>query len=283
REIETATTWGIEHTEGALLLVLALSLIVMCWKRYPVVSFGLLWTAIGIFPVSNVLVPTGIVLAERTLFLGSIGMMLTVGGLAAPLIEQLRRTSRFVQVAACAAVLAVLVMGTTRSASRQQVWKTHFSFWYQTTIDAPFSYRAHHALGQMLYKSGAREWAEQEYQLALILYPKRADVLIELGDNRRIEGRCDDAIAFYRRAIALQAEHNQVRASVVACLMHQAEYGEAKAEAQRGLRYAVSPAAMQTFQGFIRIADSAGAVNAPPGTVTLSVTKDESDSGRESP
>ena len=53
---------------GLVLLAIAVLLLVATWRRQPVVAFGVLWLGIGIGPVHNVLVPTGIVLAERTLF-----------------------------------------------------------------------------------------------------------------------------------------------------------------------------------------------------------------------
>ena len=43
---------------------------------------GIAWTAVALLPVSNLILPTGILLAERTLYLASVGAMLAVAGLS---------------------------------------------------------------------------------------------------------------------------------------------------------------------------------------------------------
>ena len=42
-------------------------------------AFGLGWIAIAFSPVANLLFPTGILVAERTLYLPSVGLALAVG------------------------------------------------------------------------------------------------------------------------------------------------------------------------------------------------------------
>ncbi len=272
REIEAATAWGLPQTTGALLLVLAVLVTVATWRRHPVVAFGLLWVAVGIFPVSNVLVPTGIVLAERTLFLPSVGMMLAVGGLAAPLADRLRGAPRPAQWAAAGAVVAVLAMGTTRSASRQRVWQDQFTFWHQTTIDAPLSYRAHHALAQLLFQVGAREWAEREYRMAIALYPKQWGAYFDLANKLRLNGMCEQAIRYYRQTLLIEPEQEAARTSLIACLLHLGRYADARAEAREGMSYATRPARLKVFQKLFLVADSAQTARAEPGTVRLTIT-----------
>lgn len=272
REIESATAWGLPQTTGLLLLVLAVLVAAAAWRRHPVVTFGLLWVAIGIFPVSNVLVPTGIVLAERTLFLPSVGMMLAVGGLAAPVINRLRAAPRALQAAAWAGVLAILVMGTTRSASRQRVWQDQFTFWHQTTVDAPLSYRAHHALAQLLFQVGARQWAEREYRTAIALYPRQWGAYFDLANKLRLNGMCEQAVRYYRETLLIEPEQEAARTSLIACLLHLGRYADARAEAREGMSYATRQARLRVFQKLFRVADSAQTARAAPGTVRLTIT-----------
>ena len=49
-------------------------------RSLPLVSLGLFWFALCVLPVSNLLFPTGVLLAERTLFLPSFGLSLAVAG-----------------------------------------------------------------------------------------------------------------------------------------------------------------------------------------------------------
>jgi hypothetical protein len=272
REIDSSTVWGIGQTQGALLLVLAVLAAIVARKRFPVVTFGLLWFGVAIFPISNVLVPTAIMIAERILFLPSVGMMLVVGGLAVPVIEWIRPRGRAVQLAAAAGVAAVLVMGLTRSASRQRVWQDQFTFWHQATIDAPLSYKAHHALASLLFPIGARTWAEREYRTAIALYPRRWGAYFDLGNKLRLEGLCDQAVWHYRQALRVEPELESARTSVIACFLHMGEYGDAVAEAREGMSYASRPARLKLFQRLLVIADSAGKAKAPAGTVKVTMT-----------
>jgi len=272
REIESATTWGAPQIQGGLLLALALMLAIFYWRRYPVVTLGLMWTAVALFPVSNVLVPTGIVLAERTLFLPSIGTALAIGGLVTPVIERLRVAARPARIAAIGAVGAVLVMGVTRSASRQRVWQDQFTLWHQSTIDAPLSYRAHHALAFLLYQIGQRRWAEQEYKLAIALYPKQWGAYFELANKLRLNGMCEPAVRYYRQTLLIEPQQEAARTSLIACLMHLGRYADARAEAREAVAYASSTSRVKVFQMMLRVADSAQAVRAPPESVKLTIS-----------
>lgn len=271
REIETATGFGSEQLTGALLILLTVMLTVFFWRRRPVISFGLLWAAIGIFPVSNVLVPTGIVLAERTLFLPSMGMMLAIGGLAALAIERLAERGRLVRYLAIAGVGAILVMGTTRSASRQRVWQDQFTLWYQTTTDAPLSYRAHHALAELLFKAGARGWAEKEFRTAMYLYPEQWGAYYDLANKLRLADRCDGAVKYYQKTLLIEPGHTAARLSLIACLLDLGEYRNARSEAREGVAYADRPGYVKLFQKFAGVADSALDASAPAGTVRLTI------------
>ncbi len=271
REIEAATAWGAPQTQGVLLLILAVVVAIACWKKRPVVTLGILWVAVGIFPVSNVLVPTGIVLAERTLFLPSLGMMLTIGGLAAIVMERLVDGTRAARILAGAAVVAILAMGTSRSASRQQVWQDQFTFWRQTTIDAPLSYRAHHALAQLLFQVGARGSAEREYKTAIALYPKTWGASFDLANKFRLNGLCQQAAVYYRRTLVLEPEHESARTSLIACLLYDARYADARSEAREGMSYATRPPRFKLFRRMFEIADSAATAHAAPKTVRLNI------------
>jgi hypothetical protein len=108
---------------GAVLICAALGLIWGCRRRAPAVSFGLAWCAIALLPVSNI-VPTGVVLAERTLFLPSVGFLIAAGAAGAWLARNSRlsaeRTRRVLLISAG----VLMVLGIVRSESRHRVWNS---------------------------------------------------------------------------------------------------------------------------------------------------------------
>jgi hypothetical protein len=269
-EIVSQTEWGAGQTLGALLLLVAVLLALWARRRAPAVTFGVVWAAIALFPVHNVLVPTGIVLAERTLLLASVGVVLAVGGLGAFLVE---RASPAARLLLASAVGALLILGVYRSTTRHPVWADQFGLWYETANrDAPKSYRAHHALAEMYYMAGAEGRAEREYRLAIEYSPAMvSQVYLDYANKLRLKGHCYPAAELYRTSLRIRPNNMAVRASLIACLVHMGAYREALALARVGVAYDWQ---LPTWQAIRHTVDSALQVNAAPGTVTLTILSD---------
>ena len=120
---EIAAGGAIEVAFGAVILCALAAAIAFGLRRAPVLAFGLLWLAVTLLPVANI-VPAGIVLAERTLFLPSIGFLFAVGAIGERVLAhpRLPRTpTRLVLGWGCA---ILVVLGILRSAGRHAVWNT---------------------------------------------------------------------------------------------------------------------------------------------------------------
>lgn len=265
-EIVAATHWGMRQTLGAFIVLFAVVLAWVCRKRRPAVTFGILWIAVGLALVSNVLLPTGIVLAERTLFLATIGVVIVGGELLWGVGSAVYAKGSLGRIAAVVALVLLLAMGATRSASRQLVWESLASLWYQTVIDAPNSYRAQQAYGAVLFQVGMEGSAERHYQKAIAMYPNAWPLLLDYADKLRERGRCDAALMYYKKVLALTPQQSGPRASEVACLIYTGRYAEAVREARIGGGYGIQTG---TFGLYGHIADSALKVNAPIGSVKL--------------
>jgi protein O-mannosyl-transferase len=224
------THWGAAQTLGALILVLVGVLAVRLWRKAPVVVFGLAWVAIGIAPVHNVLVPSGIVLAERTLFLPSIGAMITVAGLLAGVEWPTRGR---VREAVYLGIAVVLALGASRSWSRAQVWRTEIGLWTQTVIDAPDSYRAWIALGSLMIRPEHTEMAIRFTKRGVDLFPN-AGVVIGLAQRYQANNQCNLAIPVFQQALRLK-EFAPGRAEYLSCLTWEGQYDLAYREAMRGI------------------------------------------------
>ena len=266
-ELVGHTVWGPMQTLGVLLLVSATALAAAAWRRAPVVAFGLVWCAVGLFPVHNVLAPTGILLAERTLFLPSIGAMIALGGIAAWVLDRVGGSvARLVGVTA--AVLTAV--GIYRSNVRHQVWSDQFTLWYHTAnVDAPKSFRAHEALAETYFDIGVERMAEREYRLAIQYAPRTLTrPTLEYAERLRSRGFCFRASELYRKVLEVHPEHLPARASLIACLLDLGYYDQAVYQARMGVTFDWERSA---FQLALATADSARRVHAPPGTVRVAV------------
>lgn len=266
-ELVAHTSWGPMQTLGLIILLVLLAMLIAAWRRAPVIAFGLAWCAIGIFPVHNVLVPTGIVLAERTLFLPSIGAMLVLGGLAALLLE---RASASTRIALASATGILLVLGAYRSTTRHPVWSDQFNLWYQTaTVDAPRSFRAHEALAEAYFQIEMERMAEVEYRLAIRYAPKQLTrPSMSYAHRLRSRGFCYPAAALYRKALEVYPSFLAAQAGLIACALDLGRYREAALNARLAISMDWERPA---FQIALAVADSALRVGAPPGTVRLRI------------
>ena len=158
--------------------------------------------AITFLPVSNLLFSTGILLAERTLYLPSVGLALAAGTWAARLPPQRLR-----------AVLVLLVLtGGIRSGLRTPVWHDDFSVTQSILEDSPDSYRGPARMAA-IYQShrqpaqalAALREAAKIYDRDPSLFVAAADAALTLGRPRladtllmRAEELCYHCPGYYR-------------------------------------------------------------------------------------
>ena len=103
----------------------------LAWRRgWRVEAFGLGWIAIAFSPVANLLFPTGILVAERTLYLPSAGLALAAGATVA------RLPARWISPV----VAAVIAAAAIRTALRVPVWRSDNTAILSILQDSPRSY-----------------------------------------------------------------------------------------------------------------------------------------------
>ncbi len=147
-------------------------------RTAPGVALGLGWLLLTLVPVANVLVPTEIVLAERTLFLPSWGVMLALAcGWALLPGRKLAR----------ALLAALLVLGAARSLARVDTWRDGDRWYAALQRDAPRSYRTLWMQGDEAFEK--RQWGTGERLL-------RASMAAAPG----LPGPAEDLARFYAAA-----------------------------------------------------------------------------------
>jgi tetratricopeptide (TPR) repeat protein len=216
---------------GALIVVLVLGGGMWLVRRSPVLGFALLFAAIAAAPVSNLVFFIGTLLAERLLYLPSVGICLLIGGVAA-----LRRP-RLPPWLIPGAVALLALLGGARAALRIPDWKDDLALYRSAVTVSPSSARIRHNLGNAYLRRGALREAEAEFRAALAIYPEfndsrvnlaaalirqeraaeavplletaaerspdSADIAINLGNAYRALGRPAEAEVWYGRALGL--------------------------------------------------------------------------------
>ncbi len=228
---------GFDSAVLAGLLVGALAVLTMgyTWVRGRawVIALGLIWFAVAVFPVSNLVIPVGVLLAERTLYLPSVGLALVVAGgwrwLAAR-----RPAGRRV----AAAVLAAIVgLAGARTWVRTPTWRTTETVLQTLARDHPESFRVQWLEAEELRSAGRMDEALRRFRYAVELVPAHYQLRMRYGQTLLETGRMDQAAAAFRAARDAVPDLAEAHMFLTAALLRTDRAEEAVAAARQGVRW----------------------------------------------
>ncbi len=183
---------------GAVVLAAGLS---TWWarKRAPAISLGLLWFGVAVLPVCDLLVPTGILLAERTLYLPSVGAAFALAGVVTLVPASAPARERwFLGTVGVLAGLALFI----RTVDRNPTWMSSYVVFDTLAREHPESYLSFRARANGLRRVGRPEEAAKEYEMALRLAPHHYALKVEVADFYGRQREFDRAGELLRSAIA---------------------------------------------------------------------------------
>ena len=168
-----------------LCIVIAVPIVMVRYRqRAPAISFAVGLAALSYLPTSNLLFPSGVVLAERNLYL-AVALPAVMIGVAWTGLEAMRGARRAI---ATIGVLA-LVLGA-RSFVRLPAWRDNRAQLLTLLEEHPEAYRGQASAAAVLAGTGDTAGARRHYQLADSLSPgdpyldaAHAIFLLELGDT----------------------------------------------------------------------------------------------------
>jgi len=172
--VPAATSLTPSGVLAIVVLVAGLAAVVVARRRAPAVSFAVLWIGATLFIVANVIAPTGVLLAERTLYLPSVGAVLLAGwalgtlGMRAP-------------AAALAAGVILVTAGAFRTITRNPVWRDNDAFFPSLVRDAPGSYRGEWTQAMLAAERGDSLESERRLRRAIRIEPLASPVWRDLG------------------------------------------------------------------------------------------------------
>ena len=233
-DVIIATGIGFAEAPG---LMVAIGTIVVAFalrRRAPIASFGLFWFLLAYAPVANILIPTGIVTAERTLFLPSVGVVIVMATAALWLGTQVERRGQLVLAAAMG---LLLVLGVWKSVDRQRVWHDNDVLFDTMVEESPNNYRAHILRGRNLALKHRLREMEREFRKGIHLFPYDAGVTVDVAESYRRAGLCGPAIPLYEWSFALDSTYRDGRLGYVYCLSTQERWVDTRHQALEALRF----------------------------------------------
>ena len=207
--------WNWEDAKALIALAVCLGaalwavLLAVRWRRTgrPLL-FSLVFFFVALSPTSNLIVLVGSTMAERFMYLPSVGLAGCVVA-AVYALGQRRFGKRPAAVRVAWGVLGLVCLAfTARTYARNFDWQDERSLWASTVEVCPGSARAHYSLGLALegLPYGLPE-AIAQYQAAVRIEPDFAEAHNNLGNAlAQTPGRLPEAIAEYQAALRIRPD-----------------------------------------------------------------------------
>lgn len=184
--IPIALGWNALALSGAVLALGLFTAALLTWRSGPswrmgkgsdvprTLGFGVVWFLITISPVANVVFLAGVLLAERTLYLPSVGFAAIAGWLVVTLEKERPRLGYAVTM------MAVLLMGY-RTYTRSPTWRDNLTVFGTMIQDYPQSGRSQWVLGDLFFQKGRTKEGLMAYRAAVGLLGPHYQLLTEIS------------------------------------------------------------------------------------------------------
>jgi tetratricopeptide (TPR) repeat protein len=210
--------WRLDWEDAKALAALALSvagaLLAVRWRRsHRTVAFFIGFFFVAIAPTANLVMLIGSIMAERFLYLGSIGL----AGCAVAAIRLLagRMSQRGVSArdAIWGATGVLCLAFAARTDARNLDWRDGRTLWTSAVKVSPSAARPYNNLGSVLMDEGRLPEAIADFRTALRILPTLADAHFNLGlALAKMPGRMPEAISEFQAA--LREEPRYLRAHI---------------------------------------------------------------------
>jgi len=179
-------------------LLCILSIALITFKTYRIISFGIFWFFIAL-SIESSFIPIGDVITEYRLYLPSIGFVF----LMTSLIYFRKVDVKVLNIIAGIILIALSVM----TYERNKIWQNEFTLWNDTVQKSPHKARPYDNRGFLYYNQGNIRQALNDFNKALALSPNYADAYNNRGNAYLKEGDLTKAMSDYNKTIQLNPDY----------------------------------------------------------------------------
>jgi hypothetical protein len=231
RQVPAPETWTDFRVLGAGLLAAAiLGGLVLLARRDRLAALGAGWTVVTLLPVLNLVPIPGFAMAERYLYLPSVGFCLLV---AALLRRGLSRGASAARVPLLAALAALLIAFAATIQIRTREWADPIRLYEAMAEKTPASFFVQSNLGLHYLRDGRAPEAVAVLQRARDLEPTNPVAWNNLGVALHRSGRLAEAWDAYQRAVGLNPEYARAFENLGQVLLAMGDRSGADAAFQR--------------------------------------------------
>lgn len=222
----TTVTWASPLAWLGVAICVALAVIAcLSWRRSRWVFAAILWFVACILPVSHILFPVGVMVAERTLYLPSASLAFLLPALVAALARERMAVRR----AAAGALAALLVLGALRTWRRTPSWASSNAVFDVMVDEHPELWWVEWKAGRLLAQAGRYDEALVWYRRAMpkvnynhyTMAMDYSSLLLALGRGDEAEPVLTHAVRTFPNSVpaflylaSLRIEHGRYREAV---------------------------------------------------------------------
>lgn len=225
----------LSFTQGQYFLMLIitlafLALIIWAYKKNRLIFF---WSSFFIISLLPNLTPLriGWVVAERYVYLGSIGLIFLI----ALGINQIGKITKKPFIALVIFTIVVITF-SARTIIRNFDWQNQDTLWLATAKTSPSSHQNHNNLGDLYARHGDYQKAAEEFQKAIELKPNYGDAYHNLANVYHQMGRDDLAEKNYQKALEFNPNLWQSYQNLAAIYFNQKNYQLAREELEKAIQ-----------------------------------------------
>ncbi|XP_041071543.1 protein O-mannosyl-transferase TMTC1 isoform X4 [Carcharodon carcharias] len=228
--------WDVRNVATA---VFGLGMVLLTWNcllsvqrlKHREVLVGLLFLVFPFIPASNLFFRVGFVVAERVLYMPSMGYCILV-------VHGLNRLCGVLSKwgASVVTVSTLLVLGLFfwKTLKQNEVWLSRESLFRSGVQTLPLNAKVHYNYANFLKDYGRHDEAVYHYKTALRLYPRHASALNNLGTLTKDVSKAE---VHYRQALELNPQHNRALFNLGNLLKSQKKLVEAEQLLRDSVRF----------------------------------------------
>uniref|UniRef100_A0A8C6J7Y9 dolichyl-phosphate-mannose--protein mannosyltransferase n=2 Tax=Melopsittacus undulatus TaxID=13146 RepID=A0A8C6J7Y9_MELUD len=194
------------------------------------VLVGLLFLVFPFIPASNLFFRVGFVVAERVLYMPSMGYCILF-------VHGLRKLSTWLnkwRITILTLFALLLLLFSWKTVKQNEIWLSRESLFSSGVKTLPHNAKVHYNYANFLKDQGRNVEAIYHYKTALKLYPRHASALNNLGTLTK---DVVEAKEYYRRALQLNPQHNRALFNLGNLLKSQGKKEEAVILLRDSIKY----------------------------------------------
>lgn len=217
-------------------------------KKDPV-SYGIWFYLLTLSIVSNIVFPVGTNMAERLLYMPSVGFCLVISLLLQQLFFSKKLTTFKQLYPAFGVLLVISLLFSAKTITRNPAWTNNYTLFTTDINTSPNSAKLRNAVGGELIAQAAKEQNEQRRQAmlseaaghlreAVKIHPTYKNAYLLLGNCYNYLQQFDQSIAYYQKALALDPDYQEAMNNLAITYAQAGRYyGEQQGDLAKAIGY----------------------------------------------